>query len=97
MRMNISSTYLNTDPTKQATILNIQFKSVFSKLLSLRILSELNLRFNGLNPKNVYQMPDITISVNGAEILLKSLNPNKASGPDQISPRLLKSYIMKLL
>lgn len=35
-------------------------------------------------------MPEISITLNGVEKLLKGLNPNKASGPDQISPRLLK-------
>ena len=35
-------------------------------------------------------MPEITITSKGVEGLLKGLNPNKASGPDEISPRLLK-------
>ena len=35
-------------------------------------------------------MPEITITDKGVEGLLKGLNPNKASGPDEISPRLLK-------
>ena len=35
-------------------------------------------------------MPEITITNQGVEGLLKDLNPNKASGPDEISPRLLK-------
>ena len=35
-------------------------------------------------------MPDIEISISGTDTLLKNLNPNKASGPDQIFPRLLK-------
>ena len=41
-------------------------------------------------PKNVNSMPEITITDKGVEGLLKGLNPNKASGPDEISPRLLK-------
>ena len=85
------STY--TDPTQQATILNKQFESVFSKpkVLSLKILAELKLWFEGLNPKNIKQTPDILITVTGKEKLL-NLNPNKASGPDKISPRLLKEH-----
>ena len=84
------STY--TDPTQQATILNKQFESVFSKpkALSLKFLTELELWFQGLNPKNIKQMPDISITNTGTENLLKNLNPNKASGPDEISPKLLK-------
>ena len=35
-------------------------------------------------------MPDISITITGTENLLKNLNPNKASGPDEISPKLLK-------
>ena len=35
-------------------------------------------------------MPSITITVQGVDKLLTGLNPNKAQGPDEISPRLLK-------
>ena len=86
-----------TDPTQQATILNKQFESVFSKpkVLSLKILAELKLWFGGLNPKNIKQTPDISITVTGTEKLL-NLNPNKASGPDKISPRLLKELHHKI-
>ena len=35
-------------------------------------------------------MPEINITDKGVEGLFKGLNPNKASGPDEISPRLLK-------
>ena len=35
-------------------------------------------------------MPEITITLKGVEGLLKGLNPNKASGQVEISPRLLK-------
>ena len=35
-------------------------------------------------------MPKITIGVEGVEAELKRLNPNKASGPDNLSPRVLK-------
>ena len=37
-------------------------------------------------------MPDITIFVEGVEKLLVNLNPNKATGPDGISPRVLKEF-----
>ena len=44
-----------TDPVQQATVLNQQFESVFSrpKTLSLKILAELELWFQGRNPKNI--------------------------------------------
>ena len=35
-------------------------------------------------------MPDICISEAGVNKLLKGLNPHKASGPDSITPRILK-------
>ena len=87
-----------TDPTQQATVLNHQFASVFSrpKALSLKFLAELELWFQGIKPKNVIGMPEITITVNGVEGLRKGLNPNKASGPDEISPRLLKELHVEL-
>ena len=55
------STY--ADPTQQATILNKQSESVFSKpkVLSLKILAELKLWFEKLNSKNIKQTPDISI------------------------------------
>ena len=87
-----------TDPTQQATVLNQQFESVFSrpKALSLTFLAEQELWFQGIKPKNVIGMPEITITVNGVEGLLKGLNPNKASGPDEISHRLLKELHVEL-
>ena len=87
-----------TDPTQQATVLNQQFESVFSrpKALSLKFLAELELWFQGIKLKHVIGMPEITITVNGVEGLLKGLNPNKASGPDEISPRLLKELHVEL-
>ena len=35
-------------------------------------------------------MPDINITINGITKLLLNLNPSKASGPDELKPRLLK-------
>jgi hypothetical protein len=42
-------------------------------------------------PKEVFkEMPEIIITENGVEKLLQNLNPNKACGPDELAPRLLK-------
>ena len=73
---SIGTTY--TYPVQQATVLNQQFESVFSKpkALSLKILAELALRFQGRTPKNVNGVPEITITNKGVEGLLKDLNPN---------------------
>jgi hypothetical protein len=44
-------------------------------------------------PKEVFkEMPEITITENGVEKLLQNLNPNKACGPDELTPRLLKEF-----
>ena len=73
---SIGTTY--TYPVQQATVLNQQFESVFSKpkALSLKILAELALWFQGHTPKNVNGVPEITITNKGVEGLLKDLNPN---------------------
>ena len=42
-------------------------------------------------PKEFFkEMPEIIITENGAEKLLRNLNPNKACGPDELTSRLLK-------
>ena len=77
----------HTDPVSKANILNQQFESVFSRPqpLSLKELSK-SAAFTLKHPP----MPPICITVQGVDKLLTGLNPNKASGPDEISPRLLK-------
>ncbi|XP_053402890.1 uncharacterized protein LOC128558090 [Mercenaria mercenaria] len=40
-------------------------------------------------------MSDIDITVEGVLKMLKDLNPNKAYGPDQLSPRLLKELSLE--
>ena len=78
----------NTLPTDKANILNTQFQSVFTKLvpLKLRHLVELVLPRKLSSPS----MQNITISVSGVSKQLLKLNPGKAAGPDNISPRILK-------
>jgi len=70
-----------------ANILNKQFESVFSKPspLSLKQLAKSSMSKLGHPP-----MPPITITVQGVDKLLTGLNPQKAQGPDEILPRLLK-------
>ena len=41
-------------------------------------------------PSSIPDMPPISVSEEGVRKLLKALEPNKASGPDQISPTVLK-------
>ena len=72
---------LESENNLKAKILNDQFKSVFTQenpeLPSVPDLS---------NPI----MPDIKVSVEGVTKLLRDINPNKASGPDEIPARILK-------
>ena len=70
---------LEADNTSKAEILNRQFKSVFTT-------EDSNLPHEPGN--NIPPMPDITISPEGVEKLLKNLDPNKATGPDNIGPRI---------
>jgi hypothetical protein len=72
---------LESENKIKAEILNEQFRSVFTQeKQQLPTLPELN----------IPAMPDIQISLNGVAKLLRDLNPNKASGPDDISPKILK-------
>ena len=75
-----------TDPTEKANILNKQFESVFSSPLPLSLAQSCRQK---LIPTSRPSMPEINITEDGVNKLLRGLNPNKASGPDQISPRLL--------
>ena len=69
-----------TEPLEKAETLNKQFQSVFTPQTE---------------PKRSTikrgAMPKITIVVEGVEAELKRLNPNKASGPGNLSPEYLKS------
>ena len=83
-----------TNPTEKANILNSQFESVFSKQkpISLKQMCEINIfKQEGSHVNSGSEMREIEITLPGVEKLLKNLNPNKASGPDQLSPRLLKT------
>ena len=42
------------------------------------------------------RMPDINVSIEGIEKLLKNLNPHKASGPDQLKPIVLQTLHKEL-
>ena len=68
----------HTATVEKANILNTQFKSVFTKLIPLKLchLIELYLPMSLPFPT----MPVITISVNGVAKQLSKLNPGKAAG-----------------
>ena len=68
----------------KAEILNTQFSSVFTSDDQAAMLPD-------LGEAHCEAASDIVVTENGVLILLKNLNPNKASGPDQISSRYLKT------
>ena len=74
---------LHSSPKEKAEILNNQFSSVFTNEDSSNIPD--------LGESPYTTAPDITVTEKGVRKLLDGLNPNKASGPDQISSRFLKS------
>ena len=85
----------------KANALNRQFQSVFSPKspLSLKQLCEMTAR---ANPQVTGQhckfplMSDIEVGVEGVSKLLKNLKTDKAAGPDQIRPVLLKELHSEL-
>jgi len=74
---------LYSDSVKKAEILNDQFTSVFSK-------DDLSQPHPLPNPE-FPTIEDIYITEPGVLKLLQNLKPNKASGPDNISPMVLKT------
>ncbi|KAL8624074.1 hypothetical protein ACOMHN_019496 [Nucella lapillus] len=81
---------LVTDDKEKAEILNRQFQSAFSTREDFSE-EEFKLRCP-MPPRDPQQPPqgDITITTAGVEKLLKNLDPSKAGGPDELSPRVLK-------
>jgi hypothetical protein len=73
---------LVADTKQKANILNEQFKSVFTTE------SIDNIPNKGVSPHPV--IPSLTITTPAIQKLLNNINPHKASGPDNISGRILK-------
>ena len=73
---------LHPDALSWATILNKQFESVFMR--------EGGFDVPHLHGPDYPCIPDIHVAQEGVEKLLKNLNPQNASGPDQITCRFLR-------
>ena len=73
-----------SDSVNKANILNEQFSSVFNKNEDTSTIKD-----KGLSPFT--PMEPITVSTDGVRKLLNGLNMHKATGPDGVSPRLLKT------
>ena len=80
---------LITDPKQKSNTLNKQFQSVFSEATNITTSEFVNSNYMQ-DTHNYPVMHDITITPPGIEKLLSKLDPSKASGPDEIKPRLLK-------
>jgi hypothetical protein len=87
---------LVTDPKEMAEVLNTQFQSALS---SRETFTAEQLSARCPAPPDEANRPHcdiITIDETGVRKLLKKLYPNKASGPDGISPRILKELAPEL-
>ena len=73
---------LIADAVGKANVLNKQYCSVFTKEEIPVTISK--------GPSQAPTMPNIQVTAEGVQHLLKELKPHKASGPDQISTRVLK-------
>ena len=76
-----------SDAVGKAQILNEQYTSVFNPL---------DCQAPDRDPTDHPVLPPIIVTVEGVQKMLQNLNANKAAGPDQISPRLLKELAPEL-
>ena len=77
------------DPASKSNILNRQFKSAFSA--NSKFTKKEFIKSKRMDPSIKHQtMKPFNITINGITKLLKNLNPYKAQGPDNLSPRILK-------
>ena len=79
---------MTSDGAEKAEILSDYLKSVFTR----EDLSSMPT----LGPCPYPELGDITITVPGVVKLLDKLNPNKASGPDELPARILKNFAVHL-
>ena len=80
--------FLHHDATTKANILNQQFASVFTEE-DMDNLPDL-----GISPTP--EMNKITINTEGVQNLLQHLQPNKATGPDDIPAKFLKEVNIEI-
>ena len=71
-----------TDPEEKANILNDHYESVFTTESPT---------LPNLDTSDIPDMPNIIIDIDGVTKLLQGVNPSKASGPDMLPTRVLKT------
>ena len=85
-----------TTPLTKAHALNQQFSSAFSKVTPTGTATTLKDTASRLLPPPYNHMDCITITTAGISKLLCKLDPRKAPGPDNISPRALKELYFSI-
>ena len=85
---------LTSDPMVQAEVLNAQFQSVFGD--GATYTDEDFQTKIGTPALDIPPMDAIHITPHGVKKLMMILDPNKATGPDGISPRILKELAEEL-
>ena len=79
---------LINDSKQKAEVLNTQYHSVFTPEDDTPISASLE--------DNYPSMPEINVTNNGVEKFLKNIDASKATGPDEISARILKEFAPEL-
>ena len=82
-----SAGMLHSESSEKANILNMQFQQAFSEKTDI---SKKDFQKQCKTSGQYNNIDDIDITENGVLKLLQNLNPNKAAGPDNITPRVLK-------
>ena len=80
---------LHSDAPSKARLLSEQFKSVFTR-------SDPDAPVKELPGTGAPQIPELVITEEGVRKLMHELNPNKASGPDELPARVLQSLSAEL-
>jgi hypothetical protein len=68
----------------------LHFSGCNSILIPIKCISNEEFQKQCKMTGKINTIKDINITENGVHKLLKNLNPNKAAGPDNITPRVLK-------
>ena len=79
---------LVSDTAGKANVLNHQFESVFNRETPLTTQHRI--------PQEYPDIPDLNFTVKGVLLMLEGLDASKATGPDQIPPRVLKELATTL-
>ena len=77
-----------SDSVQKAEVLNDQFRKVFTQ--------EDFTNMPALDNDSYPSMPEVTVSTQGVQKLLSKLQPNKATGPNDLPARVLKEFAVEI-